>query len=250
MEESDTADRARRNFPKGSAYDVLEQRLGYRFRDPELLEHAMRHPSSDADGSGRGAGPVGYEKLEFLGDAVIELIVREALLREHPEETEGMLTRRKIACVSSENLSRRARELGLASFLETGPSLDNESLDMEGTSVPADVMEAVVGAVYLDGGLEPARELVQDRILVPTMVAGSVSPAADPKTMLQELCVEHYGEVPRYEITGREGPDHKPLFVASVYRGDLLLSRGTGRTKKSAHREAARSAIRKIETED
>lgn len=224
---------------------MVEERLGYRFRDPELPVMALTHPSAVPESTTSGS-PLSYQRLEFLGDAVIELVVREALLREYPEEDEGRLTRRKIEVVSSENLQRRAMDLGIAALLETGPSLDDRHLEAAGSTVLADVLEALVGAVYLDGGLEAVREVLQERILGPCFLSESSSDP-DPKSRLQELCQERYGMRPRYEITGKDGPDHRPTYVARVYLGDRPLGRGRGPTKKTAHRDAASSALEMLE---
>ena len=233
-------------------FDLLEERLGYRFRDVELLTRALTHPSalSGPQHGGEAESPLSYQRLEFLGDAVIELVVREALLREYPEDDEGQLTRRKIEVVSADNLRKRAVDLELASFVETGPSLEGVELDGVGATILADVLESLVGAVYLDGGLESVREMVEERILTPTGLNATSSAAADSKSRLQERCLSRHGELPEYRIVKKEGPDHEPSYVAEVFVLGELLGRGRGRTKKLAHQDAARSALDEQMTEE
>jgi ribonuclease-3 len=225
-------------------FDLLEERLGYRFRDVELLTRALTHPSALSGSQGEETeSPLSYQRLEFLGDAVIELVVREALLREYPEDDEGQLTRRKIEVVSADNLCRRAIDLELASFVETGPSLERIDVDGAGATILADVLESLVGAVYLDGGLESVRVIVEERILTPTGLSRASSAEADSKSRLQERCLSRHGELPEYRIVEKEGPDHAPSYVAEVLLLGKLLGRGRGRTKKLAHQDAARSAL-------
>ncbi|MBN1434852.1 ribonuclease III [Candidatus Fermentibacterales bacterium] len=254
MEESDPGE-SRRDDARGhlrglASRNGLEERLGYRFRDPDLLERALTHPSALHGADGTALSSLSYERLEFLGDAVIELVVREALLREHPEEDEGRLSRRKADIVSSANLQRRAIGSGLSAFIETGPSLALGEDPSQGGSVLADVLEALAGAVYLDGGLESAREVIEEKILEPARLAREISPDSDPKSRLQELCVANYGMLPRYSIVSREGPDHQPSYSAVVFLSDRPLGQGVGRTKRQAHQEAARCALERLETED
>ena len=215
---------------------ALERLLGHRFRDRGLLDAALTHRSFAHE---RGAGEH-YERLEFLGDAVLGLVAAERLYREHPEEPEGELSKRKAFLVSREVLAGRARELGLGEALRLGVG-EERSGGRAKASLLADAMEALIGAVYLDGGLAAARTVVE-----PLLAGGSARPAhgaRDPKTRLQEVAQGRGWELPEYRVLDASGPDHEKRYrVECLLRGERAGT-GEGRSKKAAEQAAAAAAL-------
>ena len=210
------------------------QALGYTFRDEALLRRALTHPS---------AGREDNQRLEFLGDAVLQFIMSEKLYAAHPDEREGALTHRRALLVCEAAQSPIARELGIGEALrmDRGEELTG---GREKPSVLCDAMEAVLAAVYLDGGMEAARAVIGRCWPGEGEV---VRPMQDSKGQLQELLQKNGGETPTYAITGTSGPPHDPVFEAAVYRGDQEIGRGTGRTKKQAEQAAALAALKVLQ---
>ena len=198
------------------ATDRVMQALGYTFRDEALLRRALTHPS---------VGKEDNQRLEFLGDAVLQFIMSEKLYAAHPEEREGALTPRELG-------------IGEALKMDRGEELTG---GREKPSVLCDAMEAVLAAVYLDGGMEAARGVVERCWPDEDEVS---RPLQDAKGALQEELQKHGGETPTYEIVGQSGPPHAPVFRAAVYRGGELLAEGEGKTKKAAEQAAALAAYR------
>ena len=207
--------------------------LGYTFRDEALLRRALTHPS---------VGKNDNQRLEFLGDAVLQYLMSDALYRAHPEEREGALTHRRALMVCEAALSPIAQRLGLgeALLMDKGEELTG---GREKPSVLCDTMEAVLAAVYLDGGMEAARGVVERCWPGEDEVA---RPLQDAKGALQEALQKNGGESPTYEITGQSGPPHNPVFEAAVYWNGKLLAKGEGKTKKQAEQAAALKAMRAI----
>ena len=208
--------------------------LGYTFRDEALLRRALTHSS---------AGEEDNQRLEFLGDAVLQLIMSEQLFRAHPEDREGALTHRRALLVCEAALSPIAKKLGLgeALIMDRGEELTG---GREKPSVLCDTMEAVLAAVYLDGGMEAARGVVERC----WPEEGEVSrPLQDAKGALQEVLQKDGGDAPTYEITGQSGPPHAPVFRATVYRYGKALAEGEGKTKKQAEQAAALAALQQIQ---
>lgn len=215
-----------------------EELLGISFRDRELLRTALTHGSlTDETGAGTD-----YERLEFLGDSVLELLTREFLLERFPEEQEGSLTRRKIGIVQKGNLALHGARLGLDGLALVGRSFRSTAASRR--SLAADVLEAVIGAVYLDGGLEKAREFVTREILGRSPVP---DPGPDPRSRLQEYCQGLGLELPAYRTIARKGPDHSPSFTVMVTVGGREAAKGTGPTRKAAMEQAAARALENIE---
>lgn len=209
----------------------LEKALGYTFRDAALLRRALTHPSM---------GRKDNQRLEFLGDAVLQYLMSDKLYREFPEDREGGLTHLRALLVCEAALSQVARSLGVgeALIMDRGEEMTG---GREKPSVLCDAMEAVLAAVYLDGGMEAARGVIE-RCWPPE---GEVArPMQDSKGQLQELLQKNGGETPSYAITGTSGPPHNPLFEATVYRDGRELARGTGHTKKQAEQAAALAALK------
>ena len=209
-------------------------RIGHVFADPALLDEALTH-SSYAHELGL---PYWNERLEFLGDAVLELIISEQLFRTRKGAKEGALTRERSSLVREEALTAWGRALGVDSLLRAGKGARDSVTD----NMIGDAVEAVIGALYLDGGMETARSFVASR---PENCARP--PQLDAKTALQQRCQEGGGETPRYELLSREGPEHEPTFTVRVLRGGEELARGTGPSRKLAEQDAAKKALEAIE---
>ncbi len=207
---------------------AAEASIGYGFGNRALIRRALTHRSLGGDD---------YELLEFLGDAVLELLARELLLEEHPLEDEGRLTRRKRSLVSSRALASAGRRLGLDGAVMAGGGMPRPS-----GSVISDVVESVCGAVYLDAGLDTARAVIRKAILVPLLEGGS-DPGADPRSGLQEMCQARGMEPPVYRVVRSGGPDHDPVFEARVSLAGREAGSGSGATKRQAQSAAARDAL-------
>ena len=196
----------------------------------------MAHRSWCAETPGEGSN----ERLEFLGDAVLGLVVTDHLYRTYPDLPEGELAKVRASVVNSEALAEVASELGLGPALLLGKGEDSSG-GREKPSILADAMEAVIGAVYLDGGWDAASELIM-HLLGERIEEGAAGPGGqDFKTRLQELAARQFDQLPRYEVTD-EGPDHAKRFFASVLVGGVRRGRGEGRSKKQAEQQAAREA--------
>ena len=219
---------------------ALERLLGHRFRDRGLLDAALTHRSFAHE---RGE-PEHYERLEFLGDAVLGLLAAERLYREHPDEPEGELSKRKGFLVSRPVLAGRAEELGLGEALRLGVG-EERSGGREKASLLADALEALIGAVYLDGGLAAARKVVD-----PLLTAGGARPAhgaRDPKTRLQEVAQGRGWALPEYRLLDASGPDHAKRFRVECRLQGEPAGVGEGRTKKAAEQDAAAAALEELE---
>lgn len=220
----------------------LEARLDYRFRDAALLETALVHASL----AGETDGGRGNERLEFLGDAVIDLVAAQLLYRSHPSWDEGALTRARAALVNKASLAECARRLELGRFVQLGRT-ERRAGGTEKDTILADVFEAVVGALYLDGGLDPVAILAR-RVFGRALESG---PTSDPKTRFQEWAHSELRETPRYRTTGDSGTeDDDRRFVVEVSAAGVLYGSGVGRSKQAAEREAARDALARRERSD
>jgi ribonuclease III len=226
--------------PQGDRAD-LETRLAHRFHSAELLEQALTHGSRAYE---RGDASRGNERLEFLGDAVLNLVVSERLMSLWPQASEGTLSRARAAAVNTAALAASARRLGLSSLIRLGRG-EEGSGGRDKPSILADVFEAVLGALYLDGGLEVVRAF-----LVREFDAHLRDPEAlrsDAKTRLQERVQERGDPAPSYETIAERGPDHAREFEVIVRVAGQELGRGIGRSKRAAEQAAARSALEAFE---
>ncbi|MFP4352064.1 MAG: ribonuclease III [Puniceicoccaceae bacterium] len=226
-----------------SRFREIEERIGHSFRDPGLLEQALTHGSALSADSPRRS----YQRLEFLGDAVLELVVSERLFRDNPDAEEGAMTVMRSSLVRGPSLSALAREIGLGEHLRLGEAARN-SRTHENDAVLEDAVEAVFGAVYLDGGLDAARRtlerLFRDR---PFSTDRFVFSEENPKGLLQEeLQAGPAGAVVEYEVVREEGPAHRRRFEALVRINGEEAGRGAGPSKKAAETEAARIALERI----
>lgn len=218
----------------------LMQRIGHVFADMSLLETALTHPSWEGQGEN-------YQRLEFLGDAVLEVAVSEWLYKQYPDAPEGDLTRARAALVKEGSLAEAARRLMLGPEIRMGTG-EARGKGRNKPSILSDVMEAVIGAVYLDAGQEEAFQLVY-RALKPALEAG-LQADTDYKTRLQEMMQAQGFTAPVYEQTGRSGPAHEPEFEMQVLCGNGMLARGRGRSKQAAQQAAAKVALEILQTTD
>jgi ribonuclease III len=236
------------------ADEVFEERLGYKFSARELLERALTHISAVPELRSTGADeavsallPRDNERLEFLGDAVLELLTSEHLLVAFPEWSEGQLSKSRARIVNAGSLEAAARRLRLGEHLRLGRG-EEKSGGREKQTLLADAFEAVVAAVYLDGGLGAAREVLQ-RVLFEQALEerGERISESDRKSALQEL-LQGRGRAPaEYRVAGESGPDHQKVFQIEVWIDGERMATGEGSTKKEAEQRAARSALEQLE---
>ncbi|GLQ10007.1 ribonuclease 3 [Devosia yakushimensis] len=215
------------------SHEKLQFRLGYRFADPDLLDRALTHSSAISPAKRIERS---YQRLEFLGDRVLGLAVADMLYRRYPKANEGELSRTLNTLVRKETCAIIARQLDLGREMNLGDS-EARTGGAEKDAILGDVTEAVIGAIYCDGGLEKAYEFVE-RMFEEFLVDGSAN-KADAKTTLQEWAQARGLEPPTYIQTERTGPDHAPQFTISVSLGDYETLSATGPSKKIAEHKAA-----------
>ena len=217
----------------------MQQRLRFRFRDPELLQRALTHRSR----ANEEGDSVGNERLEFLGDAVLDLVISELLMQAHPDADEGMLSRARAGAVNSQTLASLACEIGLDGWVRLGRNEDLSGGRAK-PSILADAFEAVLGALYADGGITPVREFVRrtfaERIVAPVL--------GDAKTALQERLQAAGSAPPEYRTTAELGPPHARQFTVEVRAGGRSLGRGEGRSKREAEQRAAGRALEALDS--
>jgi ribonuclease-3 len=225
--------------PSSEDLQAIADRLGHRFDDGRLLREALVHRSYRNEVHEE---PRHNERLEFLGDAVLDLIVAEELMQRLPDSPEGELTRRRAAVVNEQSLARTARRLDLGSALLLGRGEElNDGRNR--SSILADAVEAVVGAIYLDAGYPAARDAALEWLSPLLESAASGAAPGDDKTALQERMQALGRGSPRYRVVAEDGPDHEKVFEVEITSGDEVLARGSGRSKKEAEKEAARHAL-------
>jgi len=232
--------------------EQLEQQLGYRFQHWELLERALTHSSAASDirasragEAAGGAKPTDNERLEFLGDAVLELLTREYLLEKFPEWNEGQLSKSRARIVNARSLAAAARRLAIGEHLRLGRG-EEKTGGREKPALLADAFEAVVAAIYLDGGLGAARPVLQRVLFEQALGVRGEAAESDQKSALQEF-LQGRGQSPaEYRPAGESGPDHQKLFQVEVWAGGKYLASGAGGTKKEAEQRAASSALEQL----
>jgi len=220
----------------------LEEKIKYQFLDKELIKQAVTHSSFSNEQ--KILKLKNYERLEFLGDAVLELITSEYLFQEHPLVSEGELTKMRSSCVCEPSLAFCAREIALGDYILLGKG-EEATGGRERDSILADVCESIIGAIYLDGGFEKAKDFVF-RFVLSDLENKKLF--YDSKTILQEMIQRDNKEVLHYELVGEEGPDHDKIFSVEARLGDAVIGSGAGRTKKAAEQKAAYQAIVTIKT--
>lgn len=219
----------------------LAERIGYRFRDPELLRSALTHASARNQ-----TGRDNNERMEFLGDRVLGLVIAEMIFERFPGEPEGNLTRRLNAMVRLETCAAVARDIGMSDAIRTSPHEPSGRLS-ENTTVLGDACEALIAAIYLDGGLDAASGFIR-RHWEGRM--GDIAGAErDPKTALQEWALGRGLPIPEYLETSRTGPDHDPEFTIEVRVGPHAPLSATGRSKREASRAAAEAFLKREKIE-
>ena len=216
----------------------LEKKLDYRFQDQSLLRTALTHSSYANEN--RASGAVCNERLEFLGDSVLGLLVATRLYKQCSEMPEGDMTRLRADLVCEQSLAVVAEELELGKYLRLGRGEEHTG-GRTRRSILADAVEAVLAAIYLDGGFEKAERFV-DRFILSRMTAEETL-VGDFKTRLQELVQQHSGQILTYPLLQEEGPDHNKTFTVQVALNGEVLGVGRGRTKKQAEQAAARQAL-------
>lgn len=230
----------RRPLTTQADWRAVEARLGYRFRQPLLLRRSLTHRSFA--GSDPGAN---NEQLEFLGDAVLSVAMSDLLMRRFPERREGDLSKVRASLVNEGVLARKAGELGLGAHLLLGRG-EERTGGREKPSILAGAYEAVLGAVYLDGGFGAAREMVARHFSVAVDDHATVG-LQDYKTRLQELTQSSFKEVPTYSLVRESGPDHDKRFVSQISIAGKVYGRGVGRSKKIAEQQAAMKALERLQ---
>jgi len=221
----------------------LQALLGITFNEPSLLEQAVVHSSYINENP---AFTLGHnERLEFLGDAILGYIVAEKLYQEFPDLTEGEMTKLRAALVRRDTLARMARGIRLGDFLLMGKG-EEASGGRNKTPNLAGALEAVIAAVYLDRGVDIARELVLRLLDKEISKAISHGMSIDYKSRLQEIIQSRYQLAPVYRLVAEAGPDHDKTFTVEVMVGDSILGKGTGKSKKLAEKEAARLALDRL----
>ena len=226
--------------------DILErcqEAIGYRFRQPDLLRSALTHAS------GANTRLSSNERMEFLGDSVLGLITCEQLYIRFPEFEEGDLTKIKSSVVSRRACAQFSRELGLGEFLFLGRGLRARDPDSVPEGMLADVYESMIAAIFLDGGLEPAREFILEQLCPEIESTADGSTGGNFKSVLQQLAQRELGATPQYVQLDENGPDHSKCFKIAAVIGRFTHAAAWGRTKKEAEQRAAMNALAQMHGE-
>lgn len=221
--------------------DKLEEKLGYTFRNKALLQEALTH-SSWANENKR-SGITCNERLEFLGDSILGFIVAEFLYRNEPLMPEGQMTRLRAELVCERSLEGASNELEIGAQLRLGRG-EEQGGGRKRPSILADAFEAIIAAIFLDGGIEPAKSMVGRLILSQYKEGGQTG--YDYKTALQELVQRKSGQILTYLLTGESGPDHQKLFYVEVLLNGDAKGEGSGKNKKEAEQAAAKAALEEM----
>ena len=221
-----------------NAMKKLEDNLRYRFHNPELLRNALCHSSYANEQRGKSPS---NERLEFLGDSVLSIIVSDYIYHYYPELPEGELTRIRASLVCEKSLCKFSKELEIGDYILLGKG-ERASGGQERSSILADAFEAVLAAIYLDGGMEPARTHVL-RFVKQELGHFDQTHFKDYKTALQEIIQRNPEEKLSYVLTGESGPDHDKSFTVEVHLNSNVIGVGTGHSKKNAEQAAARQAL-------
>ena len=220
--------------------EELQDKIGYRFQNTDLLKQALTHSSFANEQKINKLKD--YERLEFLGDAVLELVSSEFLFRENPQMPEGQLTKLRASMVCEPALAYCAKDIDLGTYILLGRG-EEYTGGRYRSSITSDVMEAIIGAIFLDGGIENAKKHIYRFIL--SDLENKIL-FLDSKTILQEEIQKKKDAQLRYELIGESGPDHNKQFTVDAYLNDVLIGSGTGRTKKAAEQQAAYEALLKM----
>ena len=219
----------------------LERKIGYEFKNPELLKNALTHSSYANEN--RNEGMSSNERLEFLGDSVLGFVTAKHLYSMRPELPEGKMTRLRAELVCEHSLYGVAQDLELGRYLRMGHGEERNGGRLR-PSILADAVEAVIAAMFIDGGIEPPEKFIKSMILSPESI--EAHHASDYKTELQELVQRKPGQALVYIPAGESGPDHDKVFAAKVSLNGIVIGEGSGRTKKDAEQMAARAALKEL----
>jgi ribonuclease-3 len=224
---------------KDSRYADLERAVGYSFKDESLCEAAMTHKSwlNECADSGRRDN----ERLEFLGDAVLALVVSDLLMRRFPERTEGELSKTRAAVVNEAGLARVADALGLGQWIFLGRG-EEQAGGRKKRSILSDALEALVGSIFVDGGFETAYR-VAEHLFASVLADAEAVAGRDFKSRLQEISQARLRVAPTYSVVAQEGPDHDKTFQVAIFLGEKEYGRASGKSKKEAQQAAAARAI-------
>lgn len=216
----------------------IEKNLGYEFKNIKILENALTHSSYANEVR---SGQTSNERLEFLGDSVLSLIVSDYIFKEFKNIPEGELTKIRASLVCEKSLCGFSRALEIGKYLRLGKGEDSNG-GRERNSILADAFEAVLAAIYLDGGIEPAKNLVM-RFVLPELKNTGEETFKDYKTVLQEIIQQNPEENVSYILTGESGPDHDKIFEVEVHLNSNVIGKGVGKNKKQAEQMAAKQAL-------
>ncbi len=230
---------------KNPYIDELQQQIGYRFVNQELLCEALTHKSYSNENPASETGC--NERLEFLGDAVLDLVISQRTFRDYPEMQEGDLTRVRAELVRERNLAELARRFNLGACLQMGKG-ERRSGGEDKDSLLANAVEAIFGAIFLDGGYPAAQIVVETLFKQQIGLAVNNQLEVDYKTRLQELCQRVHHQTPDYVVVGESGPDHQRQYAVEVHLKGRQISTGGGRSKKLAEQDAARGALEILDT--
>lgn len=222
--------------------EELQEKIGYRFHDVNLLKQALTHSSFANEQKINKLK--NYERLEFLGDAVLELVSSEFLYKENPDMPEGQLTKLRASMVCEPSLAYCAKDLDIGSYILLGRG-EEATGGRKRDSITSDVMEAIIGAIFLDSGLENAKKHIY-RFILSDLEHKILF--LDSKTILQEEIQKKKDAKLHYELIGEVGPEHDKQFHVEAYLNDVLIGAGVGRTKKAAEQQAAYEALLKMKT--
>jgi ribonuclease-3 len=229
----------------GVRFAHVERRIGYRFRVKERLIEALTHRSTLGE-LAPGEERITYERLEFLGDSVLSLVTSDYLLRRYPDEDEGQLTKKKSLLVSQGVLVKQSEELGLKDHIIVSENASRSGVPDQ-DSVQTATLEALIGAIYLDGGLESARRFVERWILRDIDEFLEHRDHINYKSLLQEHTQTTYRSYPMYRVESTTGPEHNKIFVVNVLVDGRVLGKGRGRSKKDAEQMAAKEAMGRLD---
>ena len=211
----------------------LEKNIGYHFRDKNLLKTAVTHSSFANENRG---GLAYNERLEFLGDAVLQLVTSEKLFKENPDMPEGRMSKQRAALVCEDALAGYSKEIQLGDFMLLGKG-EEATGGRNRPSILADAFEALIGAIFLDGGMDNAKRFVR------RFLDAAHTSLKDYKTLLQEIIQKNPGERLSYVVIGESGPDHDKVFNVEVHLNSNVIGKGTGKSKKQAEQAAAKEAL-------
>lgn len=223
----------------------LQTRIGYHFKDLKLLQLALTHPSTTHEGSGHSEH---NQRLEFLGDSVLELVLSRELFEKFPASSEGLLTKSRARLANGQSLAAHSRAFGLGNYLILSRG-EVTTGGRDRDSALADAYEALLGALFLDGGLEPARAFLAREFAADFNALSATAGIENPKGDLQELLQSFSPKPPEYQFIAASGLDHERVFESAVLHDGQELARGRGKSKKAAESDAALAALEKLRAE-